>query len=535
MKKIILVIWILVLLAGQGWGADLDFYDYSDSGNVTTYGSWALMDAAETPSEGDIIDLLDNTLIMGGSVANYDGASGNRLTVENGIFDGTSTLSRGMDTQNSDHVAFIDLEFINFTGEGFYSGSAANTDYYLRNIAAEGNTTNIYLYNDSDIDAKNLFSFNSTGNGIIISGCTGSYVGIYSFNSASRGVDFTGGSADAEYVAVNGTTTEGIRINNMTAMTLDYPDVQNAGTSGISIGGSIGAEVFSGRIINSGGGGYNITGASNNVVVTDSYAGSNLTDNYSVISSTGAQFHRNIADLCGTSSAIGGTGDAFTSHAGCTGQKFHFNLSRNNLHTGQAHVDGASGEIYHHTSINDGKHIDADRAAIWIPSIGAWTLKNNLVYNNFGYPVAESPSSGTENITADYNTYISNVTNPFIVGASTGQTWSQWIAGIGGETNSWFILEDQDAGTWKCYKGSAPTTIDRTLTYCPVTLEGKLVAGSDNPLISGGVVIAGANDSSSFADVWGNVVRGTPNIGCNQRGATKGGNRILRIGGGIGF
>jgi len=157
-------------------------------------------------------------------------------------------------------------------------------------------------------------------------------------------------------------------------------------------------------------------------------------------------------------------------------------------------------------------------------------FKNNLIAVLNG----TEASSGTAlinvangSLTSDYNGFVVKDINTFgMVGATAYTTFADWV-GAGYDTHSVCVI--YDAGAWKVYLGSDPTTLADTLDYCPVDSNGKLVNRADNPLIDTGAWLTGVNDGGE-SDPWGKGVYRLPNIGADQGADIPKKAQMLRIG-----
>jgi len=154
------------------------------------------------------------------------------------------------------------------------------------------------------------------------------------------------------------------------------------------------------------------------------------------------------------------------------------------------------------------------------------TIKNNILD---GVDEAFRFAAGsTTNVIIDYNS-VSNVGTRYGRWADVAQIdLASWVTASNQEINSIFI--HKNGAQYDVYLGSAPSTIDHTLSYCPVRSDGRLVKRADNPLLNSGVVIAGVNDGGEL-DIWGNATGETPNIGAYQGDGVRRNRGFLMIGG----
>lgn len=223
------------------------------------------------------------------------------------------------------------------------------------------------------------------------------------------------------------------------------------------------------------------------------------------------------ATQCGDESIVA-SGDGYTVHAKCSADIL-FSFAAENLKSGLAVTGDSAGTAYNNTFIDNlGGSADAGlQAGMWFNATGAWTAKNNLVVQRGGYCC--TITGGATCPTLDYNAYLSDALDAFSVDGND-KTFAQYIASgaaKGGnaafESHSIFIHEHE--GQWDVYRASAPSTVWRTLSYCPVTVEGRLVGGVDNPLIKAAVGVSGVTDQA-HVDAWSNVTGVYPNIGADQ-------------------
>jgi len=535
MKKILLgrfiysAITMLMLLISHlglvenGW-AGLSFFDASDS-STTDYETFAAMKASKTPTSDDIVDGNNLTYRYWDARA-LDGTPGHPIIIQDAILDGASTDSYGIDITNSDYIYLKNITTQNCVNRGFYSGTAAVTGVYLDDlVTVSTGHSGFNLINSSGVVANRLSAYSNTANGFNMSGTSGTWTDLLA-DGCPTGIRFLGGTNVLTGATVTGATAAGLTLSTMDGFIGSYININSPSAtsdSAISLMAATNTTISHFDIVGGYGAGVSVTSTSTNAKFYDGHVTNSTADGFSVINSTGAEFYRCIANGVGRTTNAD-WGDAFTSHVGCTGEIFAFNLSRNNLNTSHAHIDTSAGAIYHHTGVNDGDPTNFNRAMLYLPGTGEWIVKNSVFVNLNGYSIAQCGAAPA--ITADYNAYISNLAAPFKINGTAGKTWSEWITAVGNETHSIFIYKN--GSDYEVYYGSAPTTKAATLTYCPVASSGKLVNRSDNPLIDAGDRISEINDVNQ-TDLASNKMSGMPDIGCYEVVPTRP-KTILRIG-----
>lgn len=314
------------------------------------------------------------------------------------------------------------------------------------------------------------------------------------------------------------TTCRGLALTDVAAFIINDLSV-NALTFGIAIVNSDGT-IQNSQITNCPGNGITPTSGASIIcknVTVDTTLGdafstpteaSNLGTKYTAIGCT--------AINCGAL-ATSDSGDGFTVHALCTADVL-YSFASHNLKSGLAVTESSAGTCYNNTFIDNlgGSAAATIQAGMWFNATGLWTVKNNLVVQRGGYCCIITTTALCPVL--DYNIYLSDSLTPFSVGVTGDLTFTQYIvAGIakggdpGFEAHSAFIYEHN--GQWDVYLASAPTVINRTLNYCPVSDAGHLVAGAGNPAIGTAVRIDGVTDQS-YIDPWGYI--SSNNIGADQ-------------------
>ncbi len=541
MKKLLLIILALVLLGGPAWGATYNI------GPGQTYETFTLLVATETLAGDDIVNgtLAGSTPFAEDWVVDGSGTSGHPITLQNAIIDSGGTENYGINLGNRDWILIDNLDISDFNARGVNVELSDNS--IVQNSTITGQY-GIYLkdsdnFTATDVISKNGsrgYSLNSTtkiNSNIVITNSVISGMTMYGIRANGNVTYYTDGltityptiSTTVNPIQLNyvqnttitgGTITGGQTISffNCTTATITGVTSNETTDSGFSAYDSTGLNFTDNIVNNTTGNGIKFDDCSSVAVTGGIIDGGTKDGLFLTGSSTGVDnstfqkmIIRNVWPASGTS-----YGDAITSHVHCSGNNFLFNFTTNNRNTSHAHTGDAAGFIYHNTSYNDGDlALASGRASFSLTSTGAMVVKNNLIFNNESYPIAATITGN--NVTADYNGYISNLASPFMIDTVGGKTFTEWIAAVGGETHSYFIYIN--GSNYEVYKGDAPATKIATLTYCPVNSQGKLVNKSDNPLLNTGTWITGINDGGE-ADLWGKYLYRLPNIGADQGAGT---------------
>jgi hypothetical protein len=210
----------------------------------------------------------------------------------------------------------------------------------------------------------------------------------------------------------------------------------------------------------------------------------NMEDGFSISGSgTG-----NFTNCKSYNNGIGGSaagGDGFTAHL-TNVLNLRYCIAYGNLKSGVAVVQDTSGTIYNSVFYNNGDTSGTVNDGLVLASTGVWTVKNNIIYNN--YTLEVDYRSGT--ITSEYNLIYHSAGGTPYKWAATGYNWANYL------TNS-----SQDAHSLN----SDPLFVSAT--------DFRLQAGS--PAINAGVSVGLTSDYGG-----GTVPKGSaPDIGAYEFGA----------------
>lgn len=453
---------------------------------------------------GDIVDGQNNTFLVWAANAK-DGDVGNPITYKNAIINGQSSTAYGIDVSGSDNIVLQNMDVTRCTTRGLYASSGSNIIGESLSFANIGNKvidlTGITGLSLSDISIDNL-SYGAT-----LTNCSGYIQRLQTVNSP--GVYVSGGSLFVNKIISLAAGAYGVKIVGATTSTWHDIDiaVSSATGNGLDFNGARNA-TFRKFTISGGQTGVALYGTSSNCTFFDGRVSGTSSDGYSMELTSNCEFHRCKVTGCGTDGNTS-SGDGFTSLASCLANKFYFCVSNNNKNTSHAHIETSTGEIYHHTSVNDGDPANFHRAMLYLPGTGSWVVKNSLFCHEQSYRVAQCNAAPA--LTLSNNCYISPIAptaGPFMIG-TTASTWSAWVTATG-ETNSLYI--HSNGGVYNVYTSEAPTIVANTLWASPVLLSGELNKNIDNPLIGAGAVISGVNTGHVF-DHKGKKLSGAPDIG----------------------
>lgn len=504
------------------------FYD-SSVGETREYANWAALIAAETPTADDIVD-FKNTEEESLNLDNRDGADGSPLNYRSLNVNGGGAVTNTITATGSDYIEIDGGTIQGSTARGLYATSGTGKTFKNLSIL-DGANRGIDISNLQSATFENISIILDQGanQAILSAGCSAVWRNIVTTGGIYGG-RFEAGSHLVNGFKTSEATIAGVSIINIieSFVGIDMSVTGRAGAANANflIDASLNVTLKRLTSVLSPNQAVLIQNGSNGARFYDGKVSGALVDGYHVQSSTDVEFHRCRAEGCGDS-ATSTTGDAFTSHEGCTGLKFHFCSSKNNLNTSHAHVSTAAGEIYHHTGINDGDPDNFSRAMLYIAGTGGFTVKNSVFMHNEEYSLGEI--GPVNNNVCDYNAYISPIApdaSPFTING-VGATWAQWCTAVG-DSNSMYIHKVSD---WRydIYKGSAPTVIESVIDYCPIDFNGKLVRKTDNPLIGAGISIAGVNDGAQ-TDHDGKPLRGgNVDIGAFSWQPPAGGQAVLSL------
>lgn len=447
----------------------------------------------------------------------------------------------------------------NITLDGFY-GKGANTpavyvygvvssNLVFTSVTLEDNLHDAFsLALVDNISGDNIKVLNTARRAFFLSDCTGllnlSNVQVVASGPTYSafvltGCSFAEGSKLSNVLINSATNTSALSLVGVNNLELEKVNTGSACHSGFVDTNSTNILYDRCYAISTTGMGYFVTGTGHDLEYINCLAENNLSDGFCC--SGGAiniLYHGNTAKGNGevtdpTSSA----GDGFTSHDTNTGLKYLFNLAQDNMFSGFALTQESSGVIHHNTTVGNNKGNTPQRGEMYLSASAGigWDIKNNILMNLDSYPIYWTSTYATTVIDADYNVYISNELTPFLIN-EVAKTWAEWIAAlpVGNETNSIFVHFN---GTdYDVYKGSVPSVINQTLTYCPVDTNGKPVNKSDNPILTMNHWIPGVNQEGQ-AGIDGKKVYGGPIPGCYQGVGmpNRGSRQILQAGPTRGF
>jgi len=416
------------------------------------------------------------------------------------------------------------------TGNAIYFSGASGVDVELSNIDLSGNSASgIVLWNVENLTLDDITISGGTTS-IHLLGASGllQATDLTLTGGSLFGLSIKDSTLDAESSATGLSITDkashGVLLENVDNLYL-AGEVANSGGNGVLVmTGSTNIDHGDVIVSESINGSLWVNDTCSGITYDGSISEDNDMDGFGLDSSASdIQYTNCISRRNGTPSSTH-AGDGFTTHTHATNVRYHGCLAYENTCTGWGLSGDGDGEVYGCTSIGNGTGIDQVRAELYyaVETGGEYVLRNNIFMNLDSYPVTLIGSAAVLP-DVDYNCYISNISEPFIIqGDSMGFT--EWVAAIGGDTHSYFILKN---GTnYEVYHGAAPATLIRTLTYCPVRTDGKLVNASDNPLINGGAWITGVNDTGD-PDIWGNYIHRLPNIGADQGAGSPGSIQIM--------
>lgn len=141
------------------------------------------------------------------------------------------------------------------------------------------------------------------------------------------------------------------------------------------------------------------------------------------------------------------SGDAFTSHAGCTGNRYFYNIVYNNWASCHAHVLDATAEIYNDTCYHNGKSTrtvtTGNKACLYQSGTGGWIVKNTICIDNYPYEVSFTSTAYAAS-SLDYNIYQHTIGQNGIAdgngwnvdGEVTPHDWTWYHTTSGYEANS---------------------------------------------------------------------------------------------------
>jgi len=322
---------------------------------------------------------------------------------------------------------------ITVSSPGISSGiSFKSASLTASNLSVTGAKTGITvnLYTNYSVTGTNWSTINCTY-----------YAGIYLAHVGNP----TGLKVNLSGMTSTGTTGAGLRISGagatyLTGNTLNNFTLSNNSTSGAIFSVISNFAISNGTANNNTAGGITLETSSNNIIsgVTTSYNGVDGLSFLSGVTNTNVVY--STSNYNGQVD-VSGNGDGFTSHTGCIGNMFAYDVAVGNKNSGHAHVNDSSGSIYNNTIYGNGDSTSINmgvRGGIDAGTPANWTLKNNLLMANYPYELY----TGDVNVGATFNNNVyyhvgNNATEAsFVYDGTNIKTWSTYHTTDGKETSS---------------------------------------------------------------------------------------------------
>jgi hypothetical protein len=293
-------------------------------------------------------------------------------------------------------------------------------------------------------------SVSSTDDTCSNSGAIGLYItGASTYTDAVvniRGISIGGNRLSGIYAGVNSTYASFILTKSLTR---NWSVYNTSAGAGVHLSYVNGAEISYGDVYGNSNNGISLF-RSTSVKVHHIHAYNNLNDGISLGNSTSANAVTNskfyLNHVYSNGADVATAGDGFTSHAGCTGNTYSYNLVHNNVASCHAHVLDATAYIYNDTCINNGRadySLYGIKGCLFQSGTGGWTVKNTICSGSYPYEV-NFTSSAYAASTFDNNLYYHAIGdngisdgNGFTVDAkANSHDWTWYHTTSGYEPNS---------------------------------------------------------------------------------------------------
>ncbi len=355
------------------------------------------------------------------------------------------------------------------------------SNFTLTNISESGGTTGLNALltaGSSDVTISNSLFNSNAGRGVRISNITGLTVNnATTSNNGGVGFHYNGNGSDHTY-------------NNLTS-------TGNTGGGLFYSGGTVDTVIVDNSILSSdtNGNGLELGGTGTNFTVTNTTASSNLGgDGFNVTENqTNVIFEFNIAENNGTDGS-GADGDGFTFHDNSTGI-IRYNISRDNKKSAIAHIDASSVQMYYNLFYHT---TNGTIPLINLRGTGTHTLYNNVVYSGdhigTGIGLEDAVTVNIQN----------NIVNGFDIGI---------LRSGGNITNNYNLVYGAGSNN---YSGITAGANSKQVNPIFIDANGNdFTLASTSTLINAGTSTPGFTTSTT-TDFSGNPIYGTPDIGAYE-------------------